>query len=118
MPASLCDLRREGVERNFALVAGAAAALGNVPELLSAVQLATQGPDERATLLYAAFLCRALQEASADDRAATTLQRAWRAHRARQPGDGLCRVNSQPLAVLQLRRKRLQVAAAYIRPST
>ena len=65
----------------------AAAALGNVPELLSAVQLATQGPDERATLLYAAFLCRALLEASADDRAATTLQRAWRARRARQPGD-------------------------------
>ena len=87
MPSSVRDPRREGVERNFALVAGAAAALGNVPELLSAVQLATQGPDERATLLYAAFLCRALLEASADDRAAMTLQCAWRAHRARQPGD-------------------------------
>ena len=69
------------------LVHEVAAALGDVPQLLSAARLATQGPDERATLLYAAFLCRALLEASADDRAAATLQRAWRARRVRQPGD-------------------------------
>ncbi len=83
-------------------MAGAAAALGDVPELLSAVQLATQGPDERTTLLYAAFLCRALLEASADDRAATTLQRAWRAHRARQPGTACAMETLNPLVVLQL----------------
>ena len=75
------------MERNFALVHEAAAALGDVPELLSAARLATHGPEERATLLYTAFLCRALLEASADDRAAVTLQRAWRSHCARRPGD-------------------------------
>ena len=95
--------------RNFTLVHSAAAALGDVPELLSAVQLATRGPDERATLLYAALLCRALLEASADDRAATTLQRAWLANRARQPGDCLClaaaRTDGTPLELCSQTRR-------------
>jgi len=59
-----------------------------VPQLVSATDLADQGPDEKAMLLYTAFLCSRLMEVSTEDRAAGILQAAWRTHRLRVPGGG------------------------------
>lgn len=80
---------RSGVRRNFERVAAVAATLGNVPQLVSAADLADQGPDEKAMLLYTAFLCSRLMEVSAEDRAVGILQAAWRTHRLRVPGAGM-----------------------------
>ena len=77
---------RAGVLCNFELVHKVAATLGNVPMLLSASDLVAQGPDDQAMLLYVAFLCSRLLEVSAEDRAASALQTAWRSHCSRRPG--------------------------------
>ncbi|KAI8475158.1 MAG: hypothetical protein J3K34DRAFT_517600 [Monoraphidium minutum] len=80
------DRHRAGVAANFAAVHRAARSLGAVPEMLSSGDWAEHGPDERAVMLYAAFLCGRLLETSREDRAAHVLQRAWRDHRARATG--------------------------------
>ena len=86
---TLCSPCRAGVLRNFELVHDIAATLGSVPMLLSASDLVAQGPDEQAMLLYVAFLCSRLLEVSAEDRAASALQTAWRSHCSRRPGNHL-----------------------------
>ena len=83
---SLGSACRAGVLRNFEMVHEIAAALGNVPMLLSASDLVAQGPDDQAMLLYVAFLCSRLLEVSAEDRAASALQSAWRRQCSRRPG--------------------------------
>jgi hypothetical protein len=71
---------------NFRVVHRAAKALGGVPEMLSSKDFAEHGPDERAVILYVAFLCSRLLECSKDDRAAHIIQRAWRQSRANTAG--------------------------------
>lgn len=75
---------------NFRVVHRAAKALGGVPEMLSSKDFAEHGPDERAVILYVAFLCGRLLECSKDDRAAHILQRAWRQSRANTAGARGC----------------------------
>jgi hypothetical protein len=82
--------RREGVRRNFRLVAAAARELGDVPQVLGADDFAEHGPDEKAVLLYVAFLCSRLLEAGKEERAARAVQALWRARQTRAPGDGPC----------------------------
>jgi len=57
-----------GIAANFKLVHRAAKALGSVPEMLSSRDFSEHGPDERAVILYVAFLCSRLLECSRDDR--------------------------------------------------
>lgn len=71
------------------LVHRAAKALGGVPEMLSSKDFAEHGPDERAVILYVAFLCSRLLECSKDDRAAHIIQRAWRLSKAKTAGGGM-----------------------------
>ncbi|WIA17340.1 hypothetical protein OEZ85_014203 [Tetradesmus obliquus] len=77
-----------GIAGNFRVVHRAAKALGGVPEMLSSKDFAEHGPDERAVILYVAFLCGRLLECSKDDRAAHIIQRAWRQSRANTAGMG------------------------------
>lgn len=64
--------------------------------MLSAKDFAEHGPDERAVILYVAFLCSRLLECSKDDRAAHIIQTAWRQAKAKTAGktqglfDGSC----------------------------
>jgi hypothetical protein len=81
------ERHRAGVARNFAAAHRAARSLGAVPQMLSAGDWAEHGPDERAVLLYVAFLCARLLETSREDRAAHVLQSAWREARARRAGE-------------------------------
>lgn len=81
------DRHRAGVARNFAAAHRAARSLGAVPEMLSAGDWAEHGPDERAVMLYTAFLCGRLLETSREDRAAHVIQTAWRDARARRAGE-------------------------------
>lgn len=105
---------RRGIARNFAAVHRAAKALGGVPEMLSAglwpvwsrvvsarcmlscLSLVApptvgdstdHGPDEKAVILYCAFLCSRLLECSKEERSAHLIQRAWRERRARAVGE-------------------------------
>ena len=100
-----------GVRRNFERVAAVAATLGAVPQLVSAADLADQGPDEKAMLLYTAFMCSRLMEVSQEDRAAAMLQGAWRTHRLRAPGAPLPLI-SLVLAVRIERPVRIDVSAS------
>jgi hypothetical protein len=75
-----------GVAANFRAVHRAAKALGGVPEMLSAKDFAEHGPDERAVILYVAFLCTRLLECSKDDRAAHIIQTAWRQAKSKSAG--------------------------------
>lgn len=77
--------------------------------MLSSKDFAEHGPDERAVILYVAFLCSRLLECSKDDRAAHIIQTAWRQAKAKTAGmdpaglaaDGLgCYVAGHP-AVLR-----------------
>ncbi|GBF95503.1 hypothetical protein Rsub_07853 [Raphidocelis subcapitata] len=80
------ERHRAGVAANFAAVHRAARSLGGVPEMLSPSDWAEHGPDERAVMLYSAFLCNRLLECSREDRAAHIIQRAWRDACARKSG--------------------------------
>jgi len=83
-------LTSRGVAGNFRAVHRAAKALGAVPEMLSSKDFAEHGPDERAVILYVAFLCSRLLECSKDDRAAHIIQTAWRQTKAKSAGELLC----------------------------
>jgi hypothetical protein len=76
----------KGIAANFKLVHRAAKALGSVPEMLSSRDFSEHGPDERAVILYVAFLCSRLLECSRDDRAAHIIQRAWRQYLGKTAG--------------------------------
>jgi hypothetical protein len=54
--------------------------------MLSSKDFAEHGPDERAVILYVAFLCSRLLECSKDDRAAHIIQTAWRQAKAKTAG--------------------------------
>jgi hypothetical protein len=83
------EQHRRGVARNFAMVHRAARSLGGVPEMLSAGDFLEHGLDERAVILYVSFLCSRLLEVSREERAAHTIQEAWRNHKANSIG-GWC----------------------------
>jgi hypothetical protein len=83
-----------GVAGNFRAVHRAAKALGGVPEMLSAKDFAEHGPDERAVILYVAFLCTRLLECSKDDRAAHIIQTAWRQAKSKSAGEVPCSLYS------------------------
>jgi abnormal spindle-like microcephaly-associated protein len=88
------ESHRKGVARNFGMVHRAAKSLGAVPEMLSSKDFADHGPDERAVILYVAFLCSRLLEVSKEERAAHTIQCAWQAHKNRAVGkDWACIAN-------------------------
>lgn len=78
-----------GIAGNYKAVHRAAKALGAVPEMLSSKDHAEHGPDERAVILYVAFLCSRLLDCSKDDRAAHVIQTAWRRHKSKLAGEGL-----------------------------
>lgn len=75
-----------GIAGNYKTVHRAAKALGAVPEMLSSRDHAEHGPDERAVILYVAFLCSRLLDCSKDDRAAHIIQRAWRQYKSKAAG--------------------------------
>lgn len=81
------DTHKHGVARNFAAFHRAAKSLGGVPAMLSSTDIAEHGPDERAVILYVAFLCSRLLEISKEDRAAHIIQRSWRARCASTVGE-------------------------------
>jgi hypothetical protein len=58
--------------------------------MLSAKDFAEHGPDERAVILYVAFLCSRLLECSKDDRAAHIIQTTWRQAKAKTAGGCKC----------------------------
>jgi hypothetical protein len=80
------ETHRKGVARNFAAVHRAAKTLGGVPEMLSAGDCSEHGPDEKAVILYCAFLCSRLLECSREERSAHIIQRAWRQHKTNAVG--------------------------------
>ena len=85
---------REGVKRNFTLLAAATSRLGGVPPLLDAEDcFGERGPDEKAVVLFTAYLCARLLEVSEEERAAHAIQRAWRARETRKPGRQSCFVS-------------------------
>lgn len=75
------------MKQNFGLLTAAIGRLGGVPLLLSADDcLDERGPDEKAVVLFAAYLSVRLLEVSEEERAAHAIQRAWREREARKPG--------------------------------
>ncbi|CAD7701025.1 unnamed protein product, partial [Ostreobium quekettii] len=70
--------RRRLVARNFELASEAVCALGGTPEAPAADDFAHHGAEEKAIVLFVAFLCARLLETSKEDRAALVIQRAWR----------------------------------------
>ncbi|KAF8065931.1 Aspm [Scenedesmus sp. PABB004] len=82
----------------------AAAALGGVPEMLSARDWTAHGPDERAVILYAAFLGARLLECSRDDRAAHIIQSAWRGARTKTAGMARAHLNRWVAAAAVIQR--------------
>lgn len=80
-----------GITSNYRAVHRAAKALGAVPEMLSSRDYAEHGPDERAVILYVAFLSSRLLDCSKDDRAAHIIQRAWRQYKSKAAGE-ICTV--------------------------
>ncbi|GAB4814747.1 hypothetical protein N2152v2_001793 [Parachlorella kessleri] len=77
---------RQGVAHNFDLVHRVAEALGGVPIMVSAQDILEHGPDEKAVVLFTAFLCRRLLEMSREERAAMVVQRLWRRRQLHKPG--------------------------------
>lgn len=68
---------KEGVRRNFRLLASKSALLGGVPHLLPSVDA---HPDERCVISFLSFLCSRLLDINKEQRAACTIQGAWRWH--------------------------------------
>lgn len=76
----------KGIAGNYKAVHRAAKALGAIPEMLTSKDHAEHGPDERAVILYVAFLCSRLLDCSKDDRAAHIIQRAWHQYKSKIAG--------------------------------
>lgn len=74
-----------GITSNLQLAQAAAQALGDVPLFLSPA-FVKHGPDERAVVLFVAYLCFRVLDVSKEDRAAQTIQSLFRKKRAQQPG--------------------------------
>lgn len=75
-----------GVRTNLQLAQAAAQALGDIPPILSAPNFLERGPDEKAVIIFVAFLCARVLEASKEDRAAQVIQHCYRQKKAQQPG--------------------------------
>lgn len=75
-----------GVTSNLHLAQAAAQALGDVPPILSAPNFLERGPDEKAVIIFVAFLCARVLAVSKEDRAAQLIQQWYRQRRTRQPG--------------------------------
>lgn len=71
------------MQRNFDLLHSATRALGSVPEMLSWADFSHHGLDEKAVVLYVAFLSSRLLEVSQEERAVHTIQKAWHRHLSR-----------------------------------
>lgn len=54
--------------------------------LCAAAHIQELGPDEKAVVLFAAFLCQRLMEVSREERAAMVMQRLWRRRELHKPG--------------------------------
>lgn len=94
----------EGVARNYAALEGVAAALGEMPPLLSAAGVLAHGVDDEVAVLYSAFLCRRLMEVSQEERAALTIQRLWRRRQAAEGKQGAAWVCLRFLAFLCMKQ--------------
>lgn len=75
-----------GVMSNLRLAQAAAQALGDIPPILSAPNFLERGPDEKAVIIFVAFLCARVLEVSKEDRAAQVIQQWYRQRQAWQPG--------------------------------
>ena len=75
-----------GVKSNLQLAQAAAQALGDVPPILSAPGFLEHGPDEKAIIVFLAFLCARVLEVSKEDRAAELIQHCFRHRKSQQPG--------------------------------
>ena len=75
-----------GVRSNLHLAQAAAQALGDIPPILSARNFLERGPDEKAVIIFVAFLCARVLEVSKEDRAAQVIQHCYRQKKAHQPG--------------------------------
>ena len=53
----------------------------------AAADILEHGPDEKALVLFTAFLCQRLMEVSREERAAMVMQRLWRRRQAHRPGE-------------------------------
>ena len=88
--SSLDEAAREahiaGVKSNLHLAQAAAQALGDVPPILSAPGFLEHGPDEKAVIIFLAFLCARVLEVSKEDRAAQVIQHTFRHRKSQQPG--------------------------------
>lgn len=54
--------------------------------LSAASDILEHGPDEKAVVLFTAFLCQRLMEMSKEERAAMVMQRLWRRRGQHKPG--------------------------------
>lgn len=79
-------MRIAGVKSNLQLAQAAAQALGDVPPIMSAPGFLDHGPDEKAVIIFLAFLCARVLEVSKEDRAAQVIQHFIRHKRTQQPG--------------------------------
>ena len=77
---------RAGVAANFGRVHAVSEALGSVPAMVSGEDFVAHGPEERAVVLFTAFLCARLVEVSREERAAMVVQRLWRRRQLERPG--------------------------------
>ena len=80
-------MTRAGVGANVTLVLATAARLGGIPPLLQPKDFtAARSVDDRAMVMFLAYLCSRLLEVSAEERAAHVLQSMWRSRCQRLPG--------------------------------
>ena len=88
-----------GVKSNLQLAQKAAEALGDIPPILSAPGFLEHGPDEKAVIVFVAFLCARVLEVSKEDRAAQVIQHFFRQRKTQQPGtnQSSCAWTSQAL---------------------
>ena len=79
-----------GINKNLRLAHTASQTLGDIPPVLAAPGFLEHGPDERAVIIFVAFLCARVLEVSKEDRAAQVIQHFYRHKKSWQPGDAPC----------------------------
>ena len=82
---------KDGVRRNFSILAEKSAQLGGVPHLLPSVD---SHPDERCVISFLSFLCSRLLDLSKEQRAACRIQAVWREKRGIKDACGATRTPS------------------------
>eukprot|EP00729_Bicosta_minor_P016864 gene16864-29307_t len=68
---------------NFRLLANKVKQIGGIPILAFSSDMSDTIPDEKVVITYTTYMCSRLLDLSLDDRAAHTIQSAWRAFKSR-----------------------------------